>query len=64
MAADQIRDVRRFNRTVAERVGVLQDHYLDGTRPYGQARLLWEIGGDGETHDVRSVRARLGGLDS
>ncbi|MYS34031.1 DNA-binding MarR family transcriptional regulator [Streptomyces sp. KhCrAH-43] len=62
MAADQIRDVRRFNRTVAERVGVLQDHYLDGTRPYGQARLLWEIG-DGETHDVRSVRARLG-LDS
>ncbi|MFG2568414.1 GNAT family N-acetyltransferase [Streptomyces sp. NPDC048567] len=62
MAADQIRDVRRFNRTVAERVGVLQDHYLDGTRPYGQARLLWEIG-DGKTHDVRSVRARLG-LDS
>ncbi|WLQ34852.1 helix-turn-helix domain-containing GNAT family N-acetyltransferase [Streptomyces castrisilvae] len=62
MAADQIKQVRRFNRTVAERVGVLQDHYLDGTRPYGQARLLWQIG-DGETHDVRSVRARLG-LDS
>lgn len=62
MAADQIKQVRRFNRTVAERVGVLQDHYLDGTRPYGQARLLWQIG-DGGTHDVRSVRARLG-LDS
>lgn len=54
--------VRRFNRTVAERVGVLHDHYLGGTRPYGQARLLWEIG-DEETHDVRSVRDRLG-LDS
>lgn len=54
--------MRRFNRTVAERVGVLHDHYLGGARPYGQARLLWQIG-DGATHDVRGVRERLG-LDS
>ncbi|MFE7115600.1 GNAT family N-acetyltransferase [Streptomyces sp. NPDC057654] len=63
---EQVEQVRRFNRTVAERVGVLHDRYLGGTRPYGQARLLWEIGdrlGDEGTHDVRSVRDRLG-LDS
>ncbi|WP_026328300.1 bifunctional helix-turn-helix transcriptional regulator/GNAT family N-acetyltransferase [Streptomyces sulphureus] len=58
----QVEQVRRFNRTVAERVGVLHDRYLGGARPYGQARLLWEIGDEG-THDVRSVRARLD-LDS
>ncbi|WP_432073460.1 GNAT family N-acetyltransferase [Streptomyces wuyuanensis] len=58
----QVGQVRRFNRTVAERVGVLHDHYLGGARPYGQARLLWQIG-DGGTHDVRGVRDRLG-LDS
>ncbi|MEV7062957.1 helix-turn-helix domain-containing GNAT family N-acetyltransferase [Streptomyces collinus] len=62
MAKEQVEQVRRFNRTVAERVGVLHDHYLGGARPYGQARLLWQIG-DGGTHDVRGVRERLG-LDS
>ncbi|MFE1326435.1 GNAT family N-acetyltransferase [Streptomyces sp. NPDC058741] len=62
MTTEQVDQVRRFNRTVTERVGMLHDHYLGGTRPYGQARLLWEIG-DAGTHDVRSVRDRLG-LDS
>ncbi|MCZ7456926.1 bifunctional helix-turn-helix transcriptional regulator/GNAT family N-acetyltransferase [Streptomyces sp. WMMC940] len=62
MTEMQVEQVRRFNRTVAERVGVLHDHYLGGARPYGQARLLWQIG-DGDTHDVRGVRDRLG-LDS
>ncbi|WP_329455700.1 bifunctional helix-turn-helix transcriptional regulator/GNAT family N-acetyltransferase [Streptomyces sp. NBC_01497] len=62
MEPEQVERVRRFNRTVAERVGVLHDHYLGGARPYGQARLLWEIG-DGGTHDVRGVRDRLD-LDS
>ncbi|SDN61544.1 bifunctional helix-turn-helix transcriptional regulator/GNAT family N-acetyltransferase [Streptomyces wuyuanensis] len=62
MDEGQVEQVRRFNRTVAERVGVLHDHYLGGARPYGQARLLWQIG-DGGTHDVRGVRDRLG-LDS
>ncbi|WP_377273218.1 GNAT family N-acetyltransferase [Peterkaempfera sp. SMS 1(5)a] len=60
--AKQVEKVRRFNRTVAERVGMLHDHYLGSARPYGQARLLWQIGDEG-THDVRSVRAQLG-LDS
>lgn len=57
----QIERVRRFNRTVTERVGVLHDHYLGRHRPIGEARLLWEIGEQGQ--DVRRLRERLG-LDS
>ncbi|MGW1405117.1 bifunctional helix-turn-helix transcriptional regulator/GNAT family N-acetyltransferase [Streptomyces sp. NPDC002403] len=57
----QIDQVRRFNRTVTERVGVLHDHYLGLGRPVAEARLLWEIGERGQ--DVRSLRERLG-LDS
>jgi len=57
----QIEQVRRFNRTVTERVGVLHDHYLGRDRPIGEARLLWEIGAHGT--DVRRLRERLG-LDS
>jgi DNA-binding MarR family transcriptional regulator/GNAT superfamily N-acetyltransferase len=53
--------VRRFNRVVTERVGALNDHFLGGERPLGEARLLWEIGLDG--CEVRLLRARLG-LDS
>src|ERR671936_1678073 len=53
--------VRRFNRTVTERVGALNDHFLGLDRPLGEARLLWEIGLDG--CEVRLLRARLG-LDS
>lgn len=61
MDAAQIEQVRRFNRTVTERVGVLHDHFLGGDRPIGAARLLWEIGEEGQ--DVRRLRERLG-LDS
>ncbi len=61
MDAAQIDQVRRFNRTVTERVGVLHDHYLGRDRPVGAARLLWEIGERGR--DVRRLRERLG-LDS
>ncbi|MFF1833379.1 GNAT family N-acetyltransferase [Streptomyces sp. NPDC058231] len=61
MDAMQISQVRRFNRTVTERVGVLHDHYLGSDRPIGEARLLWEIGEQGK--DVRRLRKRLG-LDS
>ncbi|MEU3462889.1 bifunctional helix-turn-helix transcriptional regulator/GNAT family N-acetyltransferase [Streptomyces sp. NPDC006733] len=61
MDEEQIRDVRRFNRTVTERVGVLHDRYLGRDRPIGEARLLWEIGEQGQ--DVRRLRERLG-LDS
>ena len=53
--------VRRFNRTVTQRVGALDDAYLARERPLGQARLLWEIGPDGG--DVAALRARLD-LDS
>jgi DNA-binding MarR family transcriptional regulator len=61
MADAQIEQVRRFNRTVTERVGVLHDHYLGRERPIGEARLLWEIGEGGS--DVRRLRERLA-LDS
>ena len=53
--------VRRFNRTVTQRVGALDDTFLSRDRPLGQARLLWEIGADGS--DVRGLRSRLD-LDS
>jgi len=52
-----VREVRRFNRTVTQRIGVLNDEYLARGRPIGASRLLWEIGPDGS--DVRSLRARL-----
>jgi DNA-binding MarR family transcriptional regulator/GNAT superfamily N-acetyltransferase len=56
-----IEQVRRFNRTVTQRIGALDDAFLARDRPLGQARLLWEIGPDGS--DVRRLRARLD-LDS
>ena len=56
-----ISGVRRFNRTVTQRVGALDDEFLARDRPLGQARLLWEIGPDGA--GLRSLRARLD-LDS
>src|SRR5437660_800704 len=49
--------VRRFNRTLTQRVGALDDGYLARGRPLGQARLLWEIGPAG--CEVRALRARL-----
>src|SRR5438477_1304451 len=61
MADAMVEEVRRFNRTVSERIGALNDHFLGGERPLGEARLLWEIGTDG--CEVRLLRARLG-LDS
>lgn len=59
--AGAIGQVRSFNRVVTERVGALEDRYLDRGRPLGASRLLWEVGGQG--CDVRTLRARLG-LDS
>src|SRR3954454_11587123 len=61
MDATAVARVRRFNRTVTQRLGVLEDTYLSRDRPIGQARLLWEVGPDGV--QVRSLRSRLG-LDS
>jgi DNA-binding MarR family transcriptional regulator/GNAT superfamily N-acetyltransferase len=61
MDQDMIGQVRRFNRTVTQRIGALDDAFLARGRPLGQARLLWEIGPDGS--DVRALRSRLD-LDS
>jgi DNA-binding MarR family transcriptional regulator len=56
-----IEQVRRFNRTVTQRVGALSDHFLARDRPLGEARMLWEIGAEG--CEVRTLRNRLD-LDS
>jgi DNA-binding MarR family transcriptional regulator/GNAT superfamily N-acetyltransferase len=61
MDAAVIAQVRRFNRTVTQRVGALGDRFLARDRPLGEARVLWEIGDSGK--DVRSLRSQLG-LDS
>src|SRR5919197_5197891 len=61
MSDAMVDQVRRFNRVVTERVGVLNDRFLGRARPLGEARLLWEIGLDG--CELRLLRARLG-LDS
>ena len=57
MDADQVRRVRSFNRTVSQRIGALNDHFLDRARPLGEARLLYEIGSAGA--EVRRLRAQL-----
>jgi len=56
-----VEQVRSFNRTMTERVGALNDHFLGRKHPLGEARLLWEIGDHGA--EVRELRRRLG-LDS
>jgi DNA-binding MarR family transcriptional regulator/GNAT superfamily N-acetyltransferase len=61
MTAEMVAQVRRFNRTVTQRIGVLNENFLASDRSLGQNRLLWEISGDG--CDIRSLRARLD-LDS
>jgi DNA-binding MarR family transcriptional regulator/GNAT superfamily N-acetyltransferase len=61
MDATLVARVRAFNRTVTQRVGALDDHYLARDLPLGQARVLWEIGD--HACDVRALRTRLD-LDS
>src|SRR3954451_1245906 len=61
MDAVMVDEVRRFNRTVTQRVGALSDRFLSRDRPLGASRALWEIGAAGR--EVRALRARLG-LDS
>ena len=57
MSEAMVEQVRRFNRTVTERVGALNDRFLGLERPLGEARLLWEIGLDG--CEVRLLRSRM-----
>jgi len=61
MHAEDIDQVRRFNRIVTQRVGALDDHFLGRNRPLGGSRLMFEIGREGA--DLRELRSRLG-LDS
>src|SRR5438067_2225131 len=49
--------VRRFNRTMTQRVGALSDRYLARGRTLGASRVLWEIGREG--CEVRALRSRL-----
>lgn len=49
--------VRRFNRTVTQRVGALQPGYLARGRSLGASRVLWEVGPQGR--EVRDLRAAL-----
>lgn len=58
---DDTQRLRRFNRTVTRRIGVLTDDYLGHGRPLAESRLLFEVGHGGS--DVRDLRARLA-LDS
>jgi ribosomal protein S18 acetylase RimI-like enzyme len=54
---EQIARVRDFNRYYTQRLGMLTDRFLGQDRPFGQARLLFEID-DGSTLD--ELRVRLG----
>jgi DNA-binding MarR family transcriptional regulator/GNAT superfamily N-acetyltransferase len=62
MDEDQVEQVRRFNRLVTRRIGVLSDDYLSRGRPLGEARLIFEVGAAGGM-DLGRLRAKLG-LDS
>ncbi|MFC5437813.1 GNAT family N-acetyltransferase [Rhodanobacter umsongensis] len=61
MDAEHLQQVRRFNRAVTGRIGVLSDDYLGSGRALGEARLIFEIGRGGA--DIRDLRVRLS-LDS
>ena len=61
MNENQIEQVRSFNRAVTRRIGALGDDYLGRGRPFGESRVLFEIGREGA--DIRDLRARLS-LDS
>lgn len=56
-----VEQVRSFSRTVTQRVGALNDRFMERDRPLAQSRMLWEIGLEG--CEVRLLRSRLG-LDS
>ena len=58
MNQTDIEQVRRFNRLVTKRIGVLEDSYLSRGRPLGEARVLFEIGLSGDT-GLQGLRERL-----
>jgi DNA-binding MarR family transcriptional regulator len=61
MSDDPVQQVRRFNRAVTRRIGILTDDYLGRGRPWAESRLMFEIGVGGA--DARQLRERLS-LDS
>jgi DNA-binding MarR family transcriptional regulator/GNAT superfamily N-acetyltransferase len=61
MSDPDLQQIRAFNRLVTQRIGVLQASYLGQGRPFGEARVLFEIGRNGA--DVRDLRQGLD-LDS
>lgn len=61
MERGQIQTVRSFNRIVTQRIGALNISFLDRGRSLGEARLLYEIGPEG--NGVGTLREKLG-LDS
>lgn len=61
MEAEQVAELRRFNRLFTVRIGALQEHYLGRDRSLGESRVLYEIGPAGV--ELRELRSRLG-LDS
>src|SRR5256886_15798975 len=58
---DALAQIRRFNRTVTQQIGALEERFLGRDRSLGASRLLFEIGPNGT--EVRQLRARLN-LDS
>src|SRR5919202_5472242 len=56
--SSELAQVRRFNRTVTQRVGALNDRFASRDRPLAMSRLLWEIGTEGG--EVVMLRSRLG----
>jgi DNA-binding MarR family transcriptional regulator/GNAT superfamily N-acetyltransferase len=52
-----IAQIRSFNRTVTQQIGVLESRFLGRARSLGACRLLFEIGAGG--NEVRHLRARL-----
>ena len=61
MTAEMVAQVRRFNRIVTQRIGVLNDNFLASDRSLGQNRVLWEVGADGLRYPVatRAAGSRL-----
>ena len=59
MTAEMVAQVRRFNRIVTQRIGVLNENFLASDRSLGQNRLLWEVGVDGRDESTRVQDAGL-----
>ena len=58
MESEEISIVRGFCRSFTRRVGVFTDQFLGRDRPLAEARLIFEIGSDGQ--EVRDLRSNLG----